>query len=52
MQIVSFHTREDMSAELIASAVHSQAAPGMLRVVSVRRRQRSYHATFGAQWRR
>ena len=51
-QVFSFHTREDLTAETIAAGLEGQAPAGSLRVVSVCRRPRSFHATFGAKWRR
>ncbi|GAX80991.1 hypothetical protein CEUSTIGMA_g8426.t1 [Chlamydomonas eustigma] len=51
-QVFSFHTREDLTPEQIAQAIEAEAEPGLIRVVSVSRRPRSFHATFGAKWRR
>lgn len=50
-QCVSFHTRTLLTGEGLKSSIESQA-PGFIRVLSVTRRSRSYHATFNAKWRR
>ena len=50
-QSFSFHTRVELSDEDLKEAIENQA-PGYIRVISVTRRSRSFHATFAAQWRR
>ena len=52
-QLVSFHSGPDVTeADLARAIAHASPEPGALRLLSARRMDRGYHATFSTTWRR